>query len=277
MNIIERIVKRVSSTKTLKTSTSVKDQNKLIDEIHHNFNTEVQRLLAYANIKQSSETEKEYLLDKSSRLTNLGFGATKEVKEADIERDRINAIDSENIVKEQLIEAINYFSMRYPNQKFITEDSVKKICEKYNLIYSTVDRFTGEVPEKNLQEIESFELKEEDRVYSCITRFSAHYMLNAVARIDYYNKEDLELRKKDYIPSPYRTETYKDVTLEIVAPLKDFNLEDSEVKNFKLSEKFIPDPVVLQPVIFKGVKHYLILSAWGQESEDELVVNHKMN
>ena len=40
-----------------------------------------------------------------------------------------------------------------------------------------------------------------------------------------------------------------------------------------LLRKHIPDPVVLQPV--KG--GYLIITAWGDEASDEIVVNQKMN
>lgn len=65
--------------------------------------------------------------------------------------------------------------------------------------------------------------------------------------------------------------------LEIAAPLKDFNMKDYELKDFKLSKIEIPDPVVLQPVLFKNKKFYLILSAWGQEASDESVINNKFN
>jgi hypothetical protein len=44
-------------------------------------------------------------------------------------------------------------------------------------------------------------------------------------------------------------------------------------EGYKLEKKHIPDPVVLQPV----KNGYLILTAWGNESEDELVVNQKFN
>ena len=50
-----------------------------------------------------------------------------------------------------------------------------------------------------------------------------------------------------------------------------------ELKDFKLSKIEIPDPVVLQPVNFKGEKYYLIVTAWGDEASDELVVNETLN
>ncbi len=70
---------------------------------------------------------------------------------------------------------------------------------------------------------------------------------------------------------------YSKCPLEIAAPVKDFNMTSHEIKDFKISKIEIPDPVVLQPVIYEGIKHYLIVTAWGDEAEDELVVNQKMN
>ena len=65
--------------------------------------------------------------------------------------------------------------------------------------------------------------------------------------------------------------------LEIAAPLKDFNMDEMEVKDFKLSKIEIPDPVVLKPVLFNGKKHYLIVTAWGIEASYSLVVNERFN
>ncbi len=54
-------------------------------------------------------------------------------------------------------------------------------------------------------------------------------------------------------------------------------MTNMEVKDFKLTEREIPDPVVLQPVFFKNKKHYLIVTAWGDEASDDLVKNHNHN
>ena len=67
--------------------------------------------------------------------------------------------------------------------------------------------------------------------------------------------------------------------LEIAAPLEDFNMKGAELKDFKISNIpiKIPDPVVLKPVIFNNNKYYLIVTAWGKEASDEIVVNSKFN
>ena len=133
-----------------------------VQEIHDTFFTEVDRLLADAKIMKSTETQKQALLDKASRLVAAGFGNTKECKEANAEIDRITALQKENESKESLRRAIEYFSQKYPLYKFITEDSVKSICNKYNLIYGTADRYIGTFPDKNLVEMEKFKVDDDD-------------------------------------------------------------------------------------------------------------------
>ena len=114
--------------------------NELVKEIHTNFFTEVDRLLIDAKKVGSLETEYQNLIDKSNRLERLGFKNSKEVSDAKVEIKRLDAIRIENLKKENVIEAINYFSIKYPQYKFITEESVKKICEKYGLIYGEVSK-----------------------------------------------------------------------------------------------------------------------------------------
>ncbi|ULT44109.1 hypothetical protein KRR40_12535 [Niabella defluvii] len=52
--------------------------------------------------------------------------------------------------------------MRYPNYKFITREEVNRLCEKYGLIFGRADKYTGDIPEKNLLEIEAFYVNNED-------------------------------------------------------------------------------------------------------------------
>lgn len=67
---------------------------------------------------------------------------------------------------------------------------------------------------------------------------------------------------------------FKKEKLQICAPIKYMDIKGLELtEGYKLEKKFIPDPVVLQPV--KG--GYLILTAWGDEASDPLVVNQNFN
>lgn len=127
-----------------------KTQNEIIDEIHETFYTEVDRLLADAKIKRSTETILQSLIDKATRLKALGFEKTTECLGADIEIYRIKRLTELNEKKDDIRAAIEYFSHKYPHYKFITRQSVIKICRKYNLIYGDVSKYKGSVPEKTL-------------------------------------------------------------------------------------------------------------------------------
>lgn len=268
----------------------IKSMNEIIEEIHDTFYTEVDRLLENAKISKSLDTDKQDLIDKCARLKALGFTNTKEVKDAELEIERLNQLKIENEANKDLTEAINYFGFKYPNYKFITEDSVKKICQKYNLVYGTIDKYIGSVPDKNLKHIEEFKIKEDDCVYYKyewsigmfsgdrvesfkILNFNEYKKLKFPKEIIYH--DDMPILR--FHPIGHWVSDYITSKMEIVAPLKDFNMKDHEIKDFKLSKIEILDPVVLHPVMFKDKKYYLIVTAWGLESQDELVVNQKFN
>ena len=258
-----------------------KSTNELVQEIHDTFYTEVDKLLADAKISRSLDTDKQELIDKCKRLKDLGFTNTKEVIEADIEIKRLEDLETENKQKENLIHAINHFSFKYPQYKFITEDSVLKICNKYGLVYGAIKRFIGDVPEKNLKHIEQFSVDVKDE---CFISGMRSYSFRGPSRIgtDTYitNKEHADINEckdgRGHCPTGFSLINMK-CPLEIAAPVKDFNMDGMEVKDFKISKIEIPDPVVLKPVIYSGEKYYLIVTAWGEEASDEIVVNSKMN
>lgn len=269
-----------------------KTVNEVIEEIHENFYTEVDKLLASAKIANSLDTDKQDLIDKCVRLKALGFTNTKEVKEAEAEIARLDELKRDNEAKKTLIEAINYFSFKYPNYKFITEKSVEKICAKYNLVYGAIDRYIGTVPDKNLKHIEDFRVLEDDECFVYEELHSSRFggIENGEISIRKEYKTSKSFKKEQGLknnPDWYRQAMsmrrigYREINmkcpLEIAAPLKDFNMTNAEVKGFKISKIEIPDPIVLKPVIFNNQKHYLIVTAWGLEASDELVVNQKFN
>ncbi len=266
-----------------------KTVNEVIEEIHETFYTEVDKLLASAKIANSLDTNKQDLIEKCARLKALGFTNTKEVKEAEAEIARLDELKRDNEAKKTLIEAINYFSFKYPNYKFITEKSVEKICDKYNLVYGAIDRYIGTVPDKNLKHIEDFRVLEDDE---CFVYEELHYsifggdersMRKEYKTSEHFKKEQELKNNSDFYHQRMMMHRmdYREINmkcpLEIAAPLKDFNIQGMEVKGHKISKIEIPDPIVLKPVIFNNQKHYLIVTAWGLEAGDELVVNANHN
>jgi hypothetical protein len=161
---------------------------------------------------------------------------------------------------------------------------VKRICEKYGLIYGAVDRFLGDVPDENLRQIEAFKVSREDecyiKTYTFLSQGSPDVSVVNVNEFDKLegssNPEEDTIRTR---PSPAYTSstTVAKCPLEIAAPRKDFNLTDAEVEGFNISEIEVEDPIVLQPVIHGCNKYYLIVTAWGEEAEDPEVLNHVLN
>lgn len=247
-------------------------------EIHNEFQTAADKLLVEAKeiVQKAATINKQ----KTSRLERLGFKRAKEVVEtAAIIRD-------EKAAKENA-ELVSYFSMRYPNNKFITEYQVREICHKYNLVCGEVGKFKGFVPEKNLKEIEAFSLKKEDVVYErdswgSALDWSVETMREVMERETARSTRNSVLNY--FSPTPAfsisrssRTTQIQEGTpvgLKICAPVKDMDTDGYRVVDGYMLEKIhVPDPVVLQPV--KG--GYLILTAWGDEASDENVVNQKFN
>lgn len=236
-------------------------------------------MLVYASQFNSLETDKQSVIDKCKRLKSLGFARAKEVVEGEEEIRRIEKLEKENEEKKDLIEAIKYFRDKYPIYKFITEESVERICEKYGLVYGGISNYIGTVPDKNLKHMENFKISDADTCYSITESRMYSSPKTQYANEDGYEREkrnyfDIELSKR--ISSSYY-KSFNKCPLEIAAPMQDFDMQGKTVEKHKIVKAPVPDPIVLQPVIFKNKKHYLIVTAWGAEASDEAVVNEKMN
>lgn len=280
----------------VKSEKNIPSYPKDVMEIHHEFNTAADKLIAEANsvIKEANSKD----VRKVSRLEALGFKQAGQVTELK------PLLQKAELSKEQ-IASLEYYRREYPFNKFITEDQVKSICHKYNLVCGDVDRFKGFVPEKNLKEIESFKLKSKDanelifeldffekRDYvfhfseNDLTEYGLNYIKTSsntfyITASDYTHNysnrmitKDCERRFSDTRFTRLTSKKIGENKLQICAPVKDMDISGLELtEGYKLTKKHIPDPVVLQPV----KNGYLILTAWGDEASDELVVNNINN
>lgn len=275
--------------KTPKTETKVSTSNypAIVDEIHNEFFTAGDNILDEAkSLLSKLETQD---IAKGKRLAALGFGKTREA---------VAAIETENklATTKEIAELVMYYKVNYPNNKFITEEQVKAICEKYGLVCGETSAYKGFVPESKLLEIERFKVKDVDKcigvlygqktgVYEFIRNVgggdvngfwkdeiikgdSATFDNNGAVKK--YFSDSVRANFKYYDTLEVRG--YRDSGLRICAPLKDMEVKSNQkVVGYKIQD--IPDPVVLQPV--RG--GYLIVCAWGDEASDEIVVNQQMN
>lgn len=268
-------------------------QKELVEEIHETFFTEVDFLLKYAENQNVLSTDKKAIIEKGDRLQNLGFKKAKDTIVSINEKVRIRELERENEKKAELVKAIQHFSFKYPNYKFITEESVIKICEKYGLIYADVDLYTGDVPDKNLKHIEDFKIKDEDKCYlvtevytGSVSRQDKTYFVSHEKCLQIKKDEQEKQNSHRYTKGlghighfVNTRESCSEAKFMIAAPVKDFDLSDRRhtVKDSQIVTIIEDDPIVLSPVMFGGKKHFLIVTAWGLEASDEDVVNQRMN
>jgi len=226
-----------------------------IQKIHQDFDSITLKALQEARQILDSESQKD--IEKGKRLAKLGFTSTKEAVESKNTLEKIT--DHENKVKN-----IQKYQDRYPLHKYITKAECKLVLEKYNLYIGDISRFIGFVPEKNLKEIENFKPTDFDK-----KRF-----------IEFWAFRDIEVDEDEYTEYArneelrgYSHSRYNyggDKQFQICAPYNQFDLDKSEVKGRSIVNA---DPIVMYPV--NG--GYIIVSAWGDEASDPIIVNEKNN
>jgi hypothetical protein len=230
------------------------DLSRIIMEIHNSYDSSVDKLLAEAKeILANCQTED---VVKGERLSKLGF--VNSIKAKQSEEVLRKKAEAENQAK-----LIDYYKFNYPNQKFITREQVAEINKKYGLVCVTADCYKMDIPEKNLSEIEAFSLKEGDEVYNV---YISNWKFTQT-----YNFQ------------PKGTWSGRDVDISVTEEPFYISCPPSEaiIKNgysvredgFILKDKEIKDPIVMKPV--NG--GFLIVSKWGLEASDEIVINERMN
>lgn len=249
---------------------------KVVQQIHHEFNTASDNAL-----KQAKEiiNGNYHLLEKADKLHRIGFVNSHEVHNA--KHIKINA---------DIAQLIEYYRIKYPNNKFITEEQVLSINKKYNLVCAPIDRYKGFVPVVKLNTIASFKVQSDDKKenvlivkdfqYSnvqgdLIKEFKRLYPNNQISKSEHHTYTSFVKIKGESLFIGSYTEINND-TFFICAPKKDIDLKGlSKIGALfqSITTVKVPDPVVLQPV--KG--GYLIVAAWGDEASDEIVINEAMN
>ena len=245
-----------------------KNNNKeLVAEIHEAFYHEVDVLRKYAEVLTPLPTPTpvdDRLLYKADKLKSLGFSNSKVVKLSTEEQRKIDKIKCENEVKNDIINTINYFSNKYKNYTFIPEESVIKLCKKYNLMCSYSINYIGDVPDYNLKCIENINIDEKDEVWAR----SKYLGGGDTHRIEISSDEakeviedmayDLGVYNKLEYCEPYKA------GLEIIAPLSYFDTAHINIDKLDLNYEIniVYAPILLCPVYYNDTKHYLIINAW---------------
>jgi hypothetical protein len=261
------------------------DTKQIIEQIHLEFNTFGDNIMNNYTKSRSENNLKFLMLEKN------GFTKTEEYQ---ILVNRMRDNDQQR----DLYKAIENLSMKYPLHKFISTEQAEKICQKYNLVIGPTTIFKGFVPVKNLKDIEKFRnhLKEDDK-YTYTEVISGRRnqfgwienveVLSSKKSYDEQEEKDRTDKKiygyyASYMQIQKNSFIRRDVSeLLIAAPIADMNTDDYDKDGSWLKKKKIvyhyPDPVILFPMSYNGIKLYAVVTAWGDEASDEDVVNQKMN
>lgn len=216
-----------------------------VQKIHNDFFTAGDKIInaAKAIIEKG-------LLEKGNaiKLMELGFTQCAEVKKHQILKGLVDSGDK-----------ASYYAQKYPTAKFITRKQVDKICKKYKLLFGDVGIYTGSIPQKNINEILAFKVNDEDLDEAYNLNFFSPLLLPRYFGMPEEPKKETPVEEKKYVRS-----------LKICAPKTMMNMQGQKI----FGNEIVPeDPIVLHPV----KDGFLIVTAWGNEASDELVVNEQMN
>ena len=229
-----------------------------VQDIHNSFST----CIDLDSLKlQDVPTIDQDLVDKVNKLKSLGFHNSKECVELKRQQDKIKEIIDSNQYKIHTKEAFEYYSIKYPNNVLMTFENIEILLEKYDLELSTPEKYIGDIPDKNLNEILNFKLDDCDIVYKSDRYYSHQKLIDLKYNIQKTDKGFSYDGCYDYIQ-------YIRQDIEIIATKNLFN------KN--LTSTSLDDPIVLQKCWFKDYVYYLIISKWGNESSINSL-NYKNN
>lgn len=192
-------------------------------------------------------------------LIKLGLSNSKTYEELSENISNNNNIDGLNNDRE----LYNKISIKYTNYRLIGIKNILNLCEKYDLYLGTIDQFVGSIPYSNLQDLTKHKNEvSNSKEFACLSPESA---------IDISN--------------------YGDIYYAIVAPRYMFkenlveanrlilNIEKPKLKiKFEFQKPSLNlDPIVLAPLYnprgYNNGIMYQIVTAWGEEAEDDNVIN----
>ena len=232
----EQITSTAINEEQLIVKNSNQSSNELVLEIHNKFDTASDRLLSEAQEIINQGIREIKVNDDLLILEKLGFTNVKKVKENQLKAKLLKKENDRIVEKEKLARDICYFKKQYPKYKCITYDEVKILCKKYSLVFGDSRHYLGEIPEKNVKELISFDKN--------------------------------EIKDSDIFISRFGSST----DFKICAPEKDMLKQETRLKNsFELE---VLDPVVLFPL---RDYYYLIVSKWGIEENDQMLVIAEQN
>lgn len=189
--------------------------------------------------------------------------------------------------------------------KFILKPQLERLCEKYNLFVREPKHFLGDMPESNIKEMMNFSIYSKDlpidildvRPRSKDEHERFHYSTSVDATYDlwlsHYRAELYKHLGFDMMPLPsHDVSDFKipiallrqlgfggAITIAAVENLFDTKaFEKSRSRIIGRTELQPKNQVDLDPIVLCETKHgYIVVTAWGDEANDELILNNIKN
>ena len=241
-------------------------KNDLIEKIHEEFDSASEKMLTKAKAILDSPDKKEEKDSKAEFLHSVGFVSARGVPDymercidtksynTDLKYNKEKAKNFAGFISGAVYKVVSYWQ-------------VMGICEKYGLYLGRSERFIGDIPSKNVEDIKWFE----------------KYREKNIPAVDI----DKEVPLSSQIIHPL-DQTVKSADYYMVAPKNDFDLRGAgivgkeiynrEHKSFiKLFRTRLQDPVVLCPVVNSHSLFFYIVTKWGAEADIKEFQNPKDN
>jgi hypothetical protein len=258
-----------------------------VEQIHADFDNAQEVILAEA--KQIIENTQVSNMSHVNHLRQTGFINSEVVKKAEGKL-------SLQVKSKEMAELVMHYKTKYPFLKFLTENKLDEICDKYKLIYAPVGNYKKDVPEKNLIEINQAKPLEESDARPLLWKVTKMSFFSGVplrVRRWVLNTEftenpgnDLWFTKKCPIPfdgwfynsDGYTKEKIDKSGLFIAAPKSHFDLKGLSQKGIKGFFKTTVIKEVPDPIVFRYCKGGIqVLSKWGEEADDPQLTNELLN
>lgn len=198
--------------------------------------------------------------NKSNFLSGIGF---------------TNSIATElysSIVNNQ--DTIRHYTQKYPFHKFILTPQLKRVCEKYDLYVRDLNFFLGDIPEKNIQDMMSFYVYLDDLQ---IPEGHRKNILDTLKTSEILHTWGSEIK----IPLSMFSKCGLTHFLEIASVkelLSDKAFRQSTSRIISEDELSAKHSVDLDPIVMCKVRGgRIIITAWGDEANDELVLKETLN
>lgn len=233
-------------------------------EVHEDFYNEAKSLLA------PIEEEVKRKSDRAKMLNETGLRSVSDYIECSDAAEKLSSRGN-----------AEYYAGKYPNYKFISRNQIARLCKKYGLFFGEVSKYIGDIPQKNLNDLKiELDMLDFESIYTnhighqSTSHFEMRYGKDFLQNVIAAKGEQIKVGhiKSEHSEYDVLAHVSKYHKFSIAAQPSMFKIE----KYDKVEDGvFIVDK---DPIIFCEVNYgYLIITAWGDETNIPEIVNEKMN